>query len=65
MTWIGASIAHVRCDDPAHRGVPEHDLAFGGGLSALQALVTDGWRYEHATQRHQCPLCVRRKALRN
>lgn len=65
MSWLTPSVAHVRCDDPQHRGVAEHDLAFGGALSALQALVAEGWRYDHNTQRHQCPKCTRRRAGRN
>lgn len=65
MTWLSNSQTQVRCNDPDHKGPEVFVVETAYWLTAREALIRDGWGYDHGASVHVCPICIRRNVRRN
>jgi hypothetical protein len=65
MTWQTNTFTYVKCDDAHHDGDRIFKVETAFWKSIPEALVTEGWTYNHALLFHRCPRCTRRYARLN
>lgn len=65
MTFQMMPVTLVVCDSRKHTGASFYRVEFGPGVSAAEALRSQGWHQSAAKLTHTCPDCAKRIGQEN
>lgn len=65
MSWQTSPTTWVNCDDRRHEGSRQFMVVTGYAVTVRDAMIKQGWGYDHNRDHHTCPTCVTRNILRN